>query len=190
MQSSVRSVSRFLSIISLALACASCDGDEATCGPGDAGDELSIDAEGVELVYGALEYGQNNDCPEPDAPAGVISLTIAGEEVGGGVGRFTLCIGRPDLLATQELLLGPDDAGVGVRVVDVTGDIDGCTYSFDDSVPPTGSATAPGLCGAGADLSGFALVIDGTVTLERDCGGVIDSIEVAISSRVAVLPQP
>jgi hypothetical protein len=142
----------------------------------------------VELAYDSLEYGENNDCPEADAPEGVISLTIAGRQIG-GIGRFTLCIGRPDLFG-QALELGPDEVGVPVRIIDVTGEANGCSFSFDDTVAPTGTARTEGLCDAGADLSGFTLIVDGTVTLERDCGGVIDTVDVTLAGRITALPQP
>jgi hypothetical protein len=188
MRSSLTSVSRFLSLISVALlACTGCD-DEVTCGPGDAPDEgIVADSADVTITYGGLEYGQNNDCP---ADPNIISLTIAGEQVGNPLGRFTLCVGRPDQLAGRALALGVDDPASAVRVIDVGGDVAGCTYNFDDTAAPPATARTEGLCDAGGSLEGFALILDGTVTLERDCGGVVDSIEVALTGRVAVLPQP
>jgi hypothetical protein len=191
MRSSRTSVSRFLLLTSLVLAVAGCDDEAPSCGPGDAeADGLVATSADVTIPYEGLEYGLNNDCPEDDAPANVVSLTIAGLQTAGAVGRFTICVGRPDLLASTPQALGIDEEGFEARVVDVTGTVDGCTYSFDDSVPPTGTVSSEGLCEAGANLEGFALTFDGEVTLERDCSGVIDSVVVALAGRVAALPQP
>ena len=188
MRSSLISVLRFLLLTSVALLVIGCDDDAVTCGPGDAPEAgIVADSAEVTIEYGELVYGQNNDCP---ADPNVVSVTIAGNQVGNINGRFTLCVGRPDQLAGRALALGVDDPASEVRVIDVSGDVEGCSYRFDDSVPPTGTASTTGLCEAGANLEGFALTLDGTVTLERTCGAVVDSIEVSLSGRAAELAQP
>lgn len=187
MRSSRTSVLPFLLITSLA-GCPS-DGDE--CGPGDAPDDgLVATGLGVELTYGGLAAGPNNDCPVDGTPEGVISLTIAGVQTDLPGGLFTLCVPRPDLLSAGESL-GIDDPASedpAVRVVDVSGADVSCEYDLDDTVPPTGTARAEGLCdptGAG----GFALVLDGEVTLTRTCGAVIDSVVVQLTGTAAVQPD-
>ncbi len=164
-------------------------GDDA-CGPGSAGDSgLSASSVDVTLAYGNLEGGLNNDCPDADAPAGVVSLTIAGMQVD-GTGLFTLCVPRPDLLGTQELALGIDSPTSEVRIIDTTGDANGCTFRFDRTRPPTGTATATGLCDDGANPAGFALVVDGAISLERTCGSTVDQVGVTLKGTAAVAGPP
>ena len=185
MRSSRTWVLPFLLITSLA-ACPS-DGDE--CGPGDAPDDgLTVTGLGVELAYNGLLAGPNNDCPIDGTPDGVISLTIAGTQVD-GPGLFTLCVPRPDQLSGGEAL-GIDDPASedpAVRVVDISGTDVACEYDLDDTAP-TGTVRAQGLCddtGAG----GFALVIDGEVTLTRTCGAQVDTVVVELGGTIAVQPD-
>ena len=138
------------------------------------------------LEYGNLVAGLNNDCPASDAPAGIISLTITGRQVS-GAGFFTLCVERPDRLG-ELLALGIDVKGSPVHVIDVTGSADNCTYRFDETTPPQGTATGDGVCGDGANPAGFALVVAGSISLDRTCGGVVDQVAVTLSGRVAATP--
>jgi hypothetical protein len=166
-------------------AAVACCGDDS-CGPGDAPDTGLVAAgDAIALTYGNLTGGLNNDCPASDAPAGVVSLTIAGMQVGGS-GFITLCVARPDLLATQAQALGLDVPDVEVRIVDLVGMADSCSFAIDRSQPATGSATASGLCGNGGDAAGFALALDGSLSLTRTCGATIDSVRVTLDGRVAV----
>jgi hypothetical protein len=169
-----------LLIISLVAGCS----DDA-CGPSGApAAGLVASATGVTLTYGGLLAGQNNDCPDPAAPEGVVSLTIAGQQTD-GTGIVTLCIARPDKLADKAQGLGPDAATSEVRLVDLTGTSAGCSYTLGSAV--TGTVSASGMCGDGADPAGFALDITATVTLNRAC--MSDTIEVQLSGRTAVAPQ-
>lgn len=177
----------FLLITSLA----GCPSDGEDCGPGDApADGIVATGLGVELTYGNLAAGPNNDCPIDGTPEGVISMTIAGVQTDLPNGLFTLCVPRPDLLGAGEAL-GVDDPASedpAVRVVDVSGADVSCEYELDDAVPPTGTARSEGLCdptGAG----GFALILDGQLTLTRTCGAVIDTVNVTLSGTVAVQPD-
>lgn len=186
MRSSLTSVLPFLLITSLA----ACPSDDPVCGPGDAPvDGLTATGLGVELTYSGLVSGENNDCPIDGTPDGVISMTIAGMQ-DGAPGLFTLCVPRPDLLSGGEAL-GIDDPASddpAVRVVDISGTDVACEYDLDDAVPPTGTAKAEGLCdptGAG----GFALVLDGEVTLTRTCGSQVDSVVVQLAGTIAVQPE-
>jgi hypothetical protein len=191
MRSSLTSASRFLSIISLAfvLALGACDDDDASCGPDNAPDTGIVATDGTAtLTFGNLVSGLNNDCPAADAPAGVVSVSIAGVQTD-GTGLFTICVGRPDLLASQALDLGVDTAGVEVRIVDVTGTADNCTYDFNSTTPPTGTASATGLCDNADNPAGFALVLDGGVTLSRTCGATVDDVTMTLRGRVAVTPD-
>ncbi len=173
--------------LALALAAAGATGcGDDSCGPSGApaiGLVASNDA--VTLTYGQLTSGLNNDCPAAGAPSGVISMTIAGTQSDGS-GLVTLCIGRPDLLAHQALGLGGDTASAEVRVIDLTGTANNCALKLDVTQSVSGTATTSGLCGNGGDPAGFALVLDGAVTLTRTCGAAIDSVAVTVRGRVAV----
>jgi hypothetical protein len=183
--------SRFPSATSLAAAgalagaLAGCGGGDDACGTGGASDiGLIADSSAVILTYGHLTGGLNNDCPAADAPSGVISMSIEGTQQG-GEGRITLCIGRPDLLGMQSLALGVD-AAAPVRVIDLAGSLNNCTYTIDRAQPVVGTSHASGLCDNGKDPSGFALVTDASLSLTRTCGTVVDSTPVILHGRVAV----
>ena len=175
----------------IAAAGAGCSDD--SCGPGDAPvNGLVASDSQITLTYGQLGAAQNNDCRDPDAPAGVISLTIRGMQTD-ATGFITLCVARPDLLAKQAQALGPDAAGSEVRLVDLSGTASTCRFTIDRTAsaqPITGSVTSSGLCGNGSDAAGFALALDGAVSLARTCGTTTDSLRVTLNGRVAVAPMP
>ena len=179
----------FLSSISLL---AGCPSDDETCGPNGA-PAAGIVASDVDvtITYGNLEAGINNDCPDSAAPEGVISVSIHGTQVD-GPGLITLCISRPDLIAQQEQALGADVPGSPVRVVDVTGTVDSCSYELDPARIPTGKATTSGLCGVnGADPAGFALSLDGAVGLVRTCPtGPVQTVQLLLTGRASVVAPP
>ncbi|MBA2540610.1 MAG: hypothetical protein H0V17_13310 [Deltaproteobacteria bacterium] len=185
-------MSRFLSIISLAVALSGCPADDPECGPGDAPDAAVL-ASGtdISLEFGELEYGQNNDCPVGSAPEGVISMTIAGVQTGNPLGLITFCVPRPDQFNAGDALVLDDPTlqTTQVRLVDLSGASNGCTFDLEDT-QPAGTANSEGLCDAGASLAGFALVLDGTATLTRTCGADVDTVTVTLAGRVAVAPQP
>jgi hypothetical protein len=187
------SLSRFRSptelVVVAALAAGCGGGSDDRCGPDDApAVGLVAAGEGVTLTYGALTGGLNGDCPAAGAPSGVTSLTIAGTGDGGFV---TLCVSRPDLLAKQAQALALEVPGttVEVGIVDVAGTAAGCSYAIDRAKPATGSATSTGLCDNGADAAGFALELDGALSLTRTCGQTVDSVAVTLRGRVAVAKQ-
>jgi hypothetical protein len=157
----------------------------AACGPGDAPQTGLIASGPATLTYGQLIGGLNNDCPATGAPAGVISLTIAGVQTD-GTGLLTLCVARPDRLAGQAQSLGQDVAGSEVRVVDLTGTASGCSFTLDTAKPVSGTATSTGLCQNGGDPAGFALTLDGTLSFTRTCGATVDSVQATVHGRVAV----
>ncbi len=160
-------------------------GGGESCGPGDApATGLVAAGDQVTLTYGNLEGGLNNDCPDPAAPEGVVSMTINTPMRGDGI--LTLCVERPDRLANEDLALGLTSAGSDVRVVDVAGASNNCTFSLDRTRPPTGTASAEGLCKNGTTADGFAFVIDGALSLERTCGATVDTVAVTLRGRVAV----
>ena len=176
--------SRFLSIISglaLAAGTACCGGD--TCGPGSAkADGLTLTGSGVSVTYAGLTASANNDCPDPAAPAGVVSLTISGTQVGSSF-PITFCVPRPDLLGSGVRQLGTD-----IKVVDVGADIGGgCTLSISSTTAPSGPVQGSGVCGDGTDPAGFALDFESdTVTVKRTCGATVDMLTLALSGSVAV----
>lgn len=170
---------KILAVCALALVLPGCPADDA-CGPAAAaGDGLVVTDGAVELRFHDLAAGANNDCPDPAAPAGVVSLTIAGTQVGGS-GAITLCVPRPDLFAEVRGL------GTDVRVVDLEADAQECSYHRNTQTAPTGSAHAEGLCADGTDPAGFALVVDGTVALDRTCLASTETVTVTIAGTVSV----
>ena len=176
---------RFLSIISVALA-PGCSGPD--CGPMGAFEfGLTASNDQVTLVYGDLTAGPNNDCPDQSAPT-VTSLTIMGTQMS-NTGLFTICIARPDQLATTPQPIG--SSGIANSgVIDVTGTDATCTYALDRTQPKSGTVTSTGLCDNGTNAAGFALVFDGFVGLKRTCGATVDTINVGLKGTVAVAKQP
>jgi hypothetical protein len=205
MRESRMSRSRFLSIISGggAAAIVACSGGhsgpkpDGACGPGGAGTDglvASSTNPDVMLTYGALQGGANNDCPDPSAPAGVVSYTISGSQTdNGGGGLVTMCIPRPDLLP-MGLTLGfaGSDSVAGVQLIDFDGAVlaTGCTFSLS-TVPPTGTVSASGECNDGTNAAGFAISVFGTVTLTETCAGSGSSTGVVMSlgGTIAVANQ-
>ncbi len=151
---------------------------DAYCGTGGAPTSVVVAGTGFSLMYDNLSASANNDCPDPMAPKGVVSLTI--EVPAGSAQFFTLCVQRPDLLA------GGQPLGTAVKVVDVTGTSNGCSFVPDSAVAPTGTATASGICNNGTSHAGFALTLDGTIQLKRTCGATVDSVSATLSGTVAV----
>jgi hypothetical protein len=172
------SPSSFLSITSALLVLHGCSGDD--CGPHNApSDGLQITADTVSLTYGGLFAGANNDCPDPSAPRGVVSLTVQGTQVG-GTGIFTICIPRPDKLMS-ELALGTD-----IQLIDVTGSDASCSYAQDAGTMPSGNAFGMHVCNNGTSKAGFAMTFDGALGLQRTCGANVDVVPVQLTGTVAV----
>ena len=192
MPSSPTAPSRFLSSTSpvLVLLAGSlltgCPSDGDTCGPEGAPAEGITASNGsdITLTYGGLSSLSGNDCPDPAAPSGVISLSIEGTQVG-GTGLLTLCIPRPDLLKDGRTLGTTGNMGQ-LRVVDFSAMANGCTFALDSTMPPTGTATGTGVCKNGTDPAGFALAIAGTINLRRTCGATVDTVALTLAGEVAV----
>ncbi|HUS27740.1 MAG TPA: hypothetical protein VMZ53_04510 [Kofleriaceae bacterium] len=174
----------FLSTISVAalVGCEGCGDD--SCGPGDApATGLIVGDQDQKLTFGNLSSSANNDCPDPSAPAGVVSLTVSGSQTDaptGGSGLLTLCIPRPDQLA------GTVQLGTGVKIIDLHGQANGCMYSIEATRPITGTAYGSGVCNNGQDGAGYALTFDGHISLKRECPTATDTIAVNVSGEVAV----
>jgi hypothetical protein len=164
-----------------------------TCGPDEAAaDGLVLSGSGIDVRYHMVVAGQNNDCPDPSvSTADVVSLTVQGLQVGGTIGAITLCIPRPDLLADPMPIINtvPTDHGASAEVVDVGAETGGCTLSRSQTVEPAGTLYAEGLCDQGADPAGFALVVAGQVSVDRDCGGTIDTLRLDLAGTISVAPQ-
>lgn len=181
------SPSRFL--LPISLLAAGCGGGGDHCGPEGApgvGLVASGTTTSTTLTFGGLHAGANGDCPA--AEGGVTSLTITGAQTG-GTGFVTLCVPRPDLLATQAQTLSLERASGQAYVIDVAGTTDTCSYTIDRALPASGSVSATGMCGDGIDPAGFALVVEGALTLKRTCGATVDSVAVTLRGRVAVVPE-
>jgi hypothetical protein len=167
-----------------ALGLAGCS--DPACGPGGApASGLLASSDAVSLEYGNLTSLVGNDCPDPAAPEGVISVSIEGSQTGGG-GLVTLCIPRPDLLMDGARSLGVTTSTADVRIIDLTGAAEGCTFALERTRPPTGGVEATGVCANADSPDGFALSFDGAVSLRRTCGAVTDTIDVTLRGRVAV----
>ncbi len=165
---------------------AGCPSDDE-CGVGDApANGLAASSADVTIRYTNLTSLLGNDCPAMDAPEGVVSVSIEGQQEG-GTGLITLCIPRPDLLMQGDRSIGTSLAQADVNIFDLTGsDAAGCTYAFDSTRPPTGTATGSGVCKNGDDPAGFAIDLDARVSLRRTCNGTTDSIAVTLVGRAAV----
>jgi len=174
---------RLLCLSSTSLVCIAGCSDDA-CGPGSAApDGLAATATGVTLTYSAMNGGLNNDCPDlVGAPPGLVSMTVHGMQTD-GTGQITLCIPRPDTITKQTMPLGPDvSTGTDVRLVDLEGTSAGCSFTLGNTV--TGTVKTSGMCGNGADNAGFALTVDATVQLNREC--MSDTIDVQLAGTIAV----
>jgi len=185
--------SRFPSSISLlavtlAAGCAGCGDDECgTMGAEPAG--LTAASAEVTLTFGNMTSLLGNDCPAVDPPPGVVSLSVEGTQTD-GTGLFTFCVPRPDLLESGQRSLGTSLSMAEIRLFDLTGTFNNCTFTLDSTRPPTGFAGAIGVCANGVDPAGFGIDFDGAVSLRRNCGGTIDSVAVTLTGLVAVLKRP
>jgi len=177
--------SRCLLLISL-LAATGC-GDDATCGTmGAPSAGLTASSAEVTLEFGNLTSLAGNDCSDPAVFPDVVSISLEGGQTNGGQGLFTLCIPRPDLLTSGPRTLGVFNSMADIRIIDLTGDADGCTFALDSTSPPTGSGSGEGVCDNGNDPAGFAISLDGTISLRRTCGATVDTVDVVLAGRVAV----
>ncbi len=181
-------ITSLLVALGAALGAGSGCSDDA-CGPGDA-PKVGIVAgdSNITLTYGNMTSRAGNDCPDSAAPSGVVALTIEGTQTE-GTGFFTLCIPRPDLLANGGRTLGLTVSTADIRIIDLRGASAACTYALDTSRPPTGTGVGTGVCGNGTDKAGFAIELDGAVSLRRTCGTTVDSLAVRLTGRVAVAAE-
>jgi hypothetical protein len=147
---------------------------------------LRASSSGAILSFGNFTGGANNDCFTPDAPPGVVSLTMSGQQLN-GVGLLTLCVERPDLLATRSQNLGPNVSGTPVHLVDLNGSLGTCTFALDAARPIGGVIRASGLCNDGTNPAGFSVTVDGFATLMDSCAA---SVEFALSGNFAFVPSP
>jgi hypothetical protein len=182
----LRSPFRSITEIDFALAlgvaaAASACGPGTTCGT-DKAPTYGLMASGnaVSLLYGAFSASANNDCPMPGAPSGVVSLTLEGSQMGGG-GIMTICVPRPDLLASEELAIG-----ASVQIIDFTGTASDCDYMLDPASTPSGSAKGIDECNNGTNKNGFALEVTGSATLIQECNGTSNNVVVSLSGTTAV----
>jgi hypothetical protein len=162
---------------------------------------LAVSSADVTIVYENLTSLAGNDCPDPDqngngvpdvdepgaVPDPVISISIEGQQVGNPSGLLTLCIPRMDLMvAGSGHTIGTSQSMADVRIFDMSGEHEGCTFAFDSTRPPTGNVGGIGVCDDGDSEAGFALDIDGNVSLRRTCGSTIDSVAVEFKGKIAV----
>jgi hypothetical protein len=179
--------------ITFAATLPACPGDPF-CGPGEAAaDGLVLSGSGVEVRYHMASAGLNNDCPDPTVSTeDVVSVTISALQVGGG-GAINLCVPRPDLLGETPMpiintVVSPGVHGASAEIVDVNATTGGCTLSRSQTVEPSGTLVAEGLCGNGADPAGFALIFAGQVSIDRDCSGTLDTLRLDLAGAISVSP--
>jgi hypothetical protein len=185
MRSSLTSLCRYLSSTSLVFSLGGCPSDGESCGPeGAPAMPVTASNADVSLTYGNLSSLSGNDCPDPMAPSGVISLSIEGAQVG-GTGLITFCIPRPDLLAAGRTIGSTASMGQ-LRVVDFSGMANSCTFALDTTMPPAGTAKGTGVCKNGTDAAGFALELNGTINVKRTCGATVDNLALTLAGKVAV----
>ncbi len=172
-------------ILGLGLGVGCGDGDEH-CGPGELSEHgiVASSADAV-LTFDHLTALAGNDCPDPMAPEGVVSLSIEGEQID-GTGLITLCVPRPDQLVLGQRTLGTFTSMADVRIVDLTGEYQGCTFKFDPTRPPLGKVGALGVCDNGTHIEGFRLDVDGSISIRRTCGPTIDYLAITLQGRAAV----
>ncbi len=169
-------------LLGVATACS----DDASCGPAGAPPNgLAVEGAGITLRYTDLTSLVGNDCPAVNPPAGVVSVSIEGTQED-GTGRITICIPRPDLVTMPDRTIGGSLSMADVRVFDVMGSANGCTFTLNSAMPPTGTATGEGVCANGDSPAGFALELDAMVTLRRTCGMTTDMVTVPLTGRTAV----
>jgi hypothetical protein len=176
-------MSRSLFLLAISVVAAGCSDDSSTtCGPGGAATDGLTAGNGsdVSLTFENLSASANNDCPDPAAPSGVISLTITGSQKN-GTGLVTFCVPRPDKLTTGNVQLGSD-----VKIVDLNGTSNSCMLTTNATTVPLGSVGSIGVCDNGTNHAGFALVFAGNVVLSRDCAGTVDNVPVQLVGTVAV----
>lgn len=176
--------SRFLWSISAALgALGGCSDD--SCGTHGAPPEIAIAGDAVAITYTELTSLAGNDCTLPGMPDGVISISIEGTQVGGD-GRITLCIPRPDQLNAGMKSIGTAISMADVRIIDLHGSYQSCTFALDSATLPTGTAGSEGVCANGTDAAGFALDLDAGVMMKRTCGATIDTVPAVLRGKVAI----
>jgi hypothetical protein len=161
-------------------------GDDACGAAGAPRSGLVASSDMVTLEYGDLSGLLGNDCPDPAAPEGVISLSIEGRQANDPLGLITLCVPRPDLLMDGDRTLGTTLSNADVRIIDLRGNANGCAFVLDTTRLPTGAAQATGVCENGDSPDGFALAVDGAISLRRTCGAITDTVAVTLRGRVAV----
>lgn len=159
---------------------AACGGDDdETCGPGDAAGGLAVG----DLTFDDFRSSPNNDCT-PMQGREPTSVTIQGDQSApDGAGFLVLCLPRPDEIGGDPISLADTDR---VQVVDLFGkDADDCTVRVDDA--SDASVTFTGFCADGTDDAGYALALEGTISVTRTCGvddPVAEDLEVSGTTAV------
>lgn len=181
--------SPYLSSTSLVLLLlAGCNGDDDCGTMGAAADGLTASSVDVTLTFGQMISRAGSDCPDPATPD-IIAVTVEGRQTD-GTGFITLCIPRPDLLEMGNRTLGHTTSTADIRIIDLDGAANNCTYKIDKTRVPTGMGAGMGVCDNGTNSAGFALVLDGAVSLTRTCGATVDTIGVKLSGTFAVPAEP
>jgi hypothetical protein len=116
----------------------------------------------------------------------VVSLTLSGVQKD-GPGLITLCISRPDLIAVGEVPLST--MGTGVRIIDLSAESMGCTYALESLRPVLGTATTTGMCENGTHKNGYALTVEGNLSMRKTCETATTTLALTFNGTVAVKAQ-
>jgi hypothetical protein len=184
--------SRFLWSTSAALAALAALGglggcSDDSCGTHGAPATIAVAGDAVTITYSELTSLAANDCTLPGMPDGVVSISIEGTQIDGNRdGRITLCIPRPDQLNAGMKSVGTAISTADVRIIDLHGSFESCTFTLDSATLPTGTGGSEGVCANGTDAAGFALDLDAGVMMKRTCGATIDTVPAVLRGRVAI----
>jgi hypothetical protein len=151
-------------------------------------DGLTASSTDVTLTFGNATSRAGSDCPDPDAPEGVIAVTIEAPQTD-GQGFITLCIPRPDLLELGNRSLGLTLSTADIRIIALSGMANNCSFNTDKTRPPTGKGAGLGVCSNGTDKAGFAIDLDGAISLRRTCGATMDTIGVKLAGKIAIAAE-
>lgn len=168
-----------------AIALAGCGGGSGgggECGPDiatgvmtatDADDTVALELDN----FVALPADQ---CPDPAAPEGTISLTIRGSHVESG-GAFVICVPRPDRLQAT------GHAGAGeIELSGFEATQDGCSFEPSPGAGGFGGLDVGGFCDGGADPAGFRMSTSIQISTRRDCAGTVTTVQLLFAGTVEV----
>lgn len=128
-------------------------------------------------------WGVNNDCTPTGAS--VISVTIRGQQMGGGESGVGFCLPRPDQIGSAPVSLRDTTLVQLVGASYVEGD---CVVSPAADALPSGTLTFTGFCTEAGTR--FQIALAGQIAASRDCGAAPTSTTMMLGGTALVTPQP